>query len=72
MLTTWFVTNGLCLLVILLFIQNVDLSFMVMVTIVLIPFCLGGLLFAAVFRVPFGPVEALGVSIFIGLSANYS
>jgi hypothetical protein len=69
--TTWFVANGLCLLVILLFIQNVALSFMVMGTIVLILFCLGGLLFA-VFRIPFGPVEALGVSIFIGLSANYS
>ena len=69
--TTWFVANGLCLLVILLFLQNVALSFMVMGTIVLILFCLGGLLFA-VFRIPFGPVEALGVSIFIGLSANYS
>jgi hypothetical protein len=70
-LVTWFVANGLCLLVILIFIQNLALSFMVMVTILLILFCLGGLLFA-VFRVPFGPVEALGVSIFIGLSANYS
>ena len=70
-LVTWFVANGLCLLVILLFLQNLALSFMVMVTILLILFCLGGLLFA-VFRVPFGPVEALGVSIFIGLSANYS
>ena len=70
-LVTWFVANGLCLLVILLFIQNISLSFMVMVTILLILFCLGGLLFS-VYRVPFGPVEALGVSIFIGLSANYS
>jgi hypothetical protein len=70
-LVTWFVANGLCLLVILLFLQNLALSSMVMVTIILILFCLGGLLFA-VFRVPFGPVEALGVSIFIGLSANYS
>jgi len=69
--TTWFVANGLCLLVILLFIQNIALSIMVMGTILLILFCLGGLLFA-VFRIPFGPVEALGVSIFIGLSANYS
>jgi len=69
--TTWFVANGLCLLVILLFIQNIALSFMVMGTILLILFCLGGLLFA-VFSIPFGPVEALGVSIFIGLSANYS
>ena len=70
-LVTWFVANGLCLLVILVFLQNIALSLMVMVTIILILFCLGGLLFA-VFRVPFGPVEALGVSIFIGLSANYS
>mmetsp|Transcript_25610 Transcript_25610/g.70502 ORF Transcript_25610/g.70502 Transcript_25610/m.70502 type:complete len:1784 (-) Transcript_25610:395-5746(-) len=70
-LTTWFVANGLCLLVILLFVQNLALSFMVMVTITLILLCLGGLLFAF-YRIPFGPVEALGVSIFIGLSANYS
>ncbi len=70
-LVTWFVANGLCLLVILVFIRNLALSFMVMVTILLILFCLGGLLFA-IYHVPFGPVEALGVSIFIGLSANYS
>ena len=70
-LMTWFVANGLCLLVILVFIQNLALSVMVMVTIVLILLCLGGLFFA-VYRLPFGPVEALGVSIFIGLSANYS
>ncbi len=70
-LVTWIVANGLCLLVILLFIQNISLSFMVMMTILLTLFCLGGLLFS-VYRVPFGPVEALGVSIFIGLSANYS
>mmetsp|Transcript_12433 Transcript_12433/g.22288 ORF Transcript_12433/g.22288 Transcript_12433/m.22288 type:complete len:1070 (-) Transcript_12433:102-3311(-) len=69
--TTWFVANGLCLLVILLFTQNIALSLMVMVTIILIFFCMGGLLFAMI-RIPFGPVEALGVSIFIGLSANYS
>lgn len=68
---TWFVANGLCLLVIVIFIQNLALSFMVMVTITLILLCLGGFLFA-VYRIPFGPVEALGVSIFIGLSANYS
>ena len=33
--------------------------------------CLAGLLFGLL-RLPFGPVEALGVSIFIGLAANYS
>lgn len=70
-LMTWFVANGLCLIVILVFIQNLALSAMIMVTITLVLFCLGGLIFA-VFHIPFGPVEALGVSIFIGLSANYS
>ena len=70
-LATWFVANGLCLLIIAVFSQNLLLCLMVMVTITLIFLCLGGLLFA-VFRLPFGPVEALGVSIFIGLSANYS
>jgi predicted RND superfamily exporter protein len=69
--TTWAVANGLCLAIILIFTQNVLLSLMVMVTITLIFLCLVGLLFA-VFTLSFGPVEALGVSIFIGLSANYS
>jgi hypothetical protein len=69
--TTWVVANGLCLAIILIFTQNVLLSLMVMVTITLVFLCLVGLLFA-IFALPFGPVEALGVSIFIGLSANYS
>lgn len=69
--TTWVVSNGLCLAIILIFTQNVLLSLMVMATITLIFLCLVGLLFA-IFTLPFGPVEALGVSIFIGLSANYS
>lgn len=68
---TWFVANGLCLLIVLLFIRNVALSLMVMGTIVLIFLCLGGVIFA-MFKIPFGAVEALGISIFIGLSANYS
>eukprot|EP00569_Conticribra_weissflogii_P002690 CAMPEP_0171333544 /NCGR_PEP_ID=MMETSP0878-20121228/4072_1 /TAXON_ID=67004 /ORGANISM="Thalassiosira weissflogii, Strain CCMP1336" /LENGTH=2008 /DNA_ID=CAMNT_0011834491 /DNA_START=127 /DNA_END=6153 /DNA_ORIENTATION=- len=69
--TTYFVANGLCLLVILLFTSNILLTLMIMVTLLLIFFCLGGLLFN-VFMIEFGPVEALGVSIFVGLSANYS
>lgn len=69
--TTWFVANGLCMAIILLFTQNVLLCAMVMVSIILIFLCLVGLVFA-VFALPFGPVEALGISIFIGLSANYS
>ena len=70
-ITTWVVANGLCLAIIFIFTQNVLLSLMVMGTITLVFLCLVGLLFA-VYRLPFGPVEALGVSIFIGLSANYS
>ena len=69
--TTYFVANGLCLLVILLFTQNILLTVMIMTTLLLIFLCLGGLLFN-VFLIEFGPVEALGVSIFVGLSANYS
>ncbi|KAL3920264.1 MAG: hypothetical protein SGILL_003350 [Bacillariaceae sp.] len=68
---TWFIANGLCFLVILLFTRNILLSFMVMATIILIFFCLGGIIFS-MFKIPFGAVEALGISIFIGLSANYS
>ena len=68
---TWVVANGLCLLVILMFTHNVALSCMVMATIILILLCLNGLLFG-IAKIPFGPVEALGVSIFVGLSANYS
>jgi len=70
-ITTWFVANFLCLGIILLFTQNLLLSLMVMVTSVLVFSCLVGFIFA-VFTIPFGPVEAVGVSIFIGLSANYS
>jgi MMPL family len=68
---TWFIANGLCLLVILLFTRNLALSLMVMGTISLIFLCLGGIIFS-MFKIPFGAVEALGISIFIGLSANYS
>jgi len=70
-ITTWFVANGVCLAIILFFTQNITLSLFVMVTICFIFLCLLGLLFA-VFTIPFGYVEAIGVSIFIGLSANYS
>jgi predicted RND superfamily exporter protein len=68
---TWLIANGLCSLIILFFTLNFLLCFMVMATIMLMFFCISGLLFA-IFDLPLGPVQALGVSVFIGLSANYS
>lgn len=68
---SWLLANLLCLLIILGFTRSVCLSFMVMAVVTLIFLCLAGLLFG-IFMLPFGPVEALGVSIFIGLSANYN
>jgi predicted RND superfamily exporter protein len=68
---TWLIANGLCFAIILLFTQNLLLCLMVMASITLIFLCIVGWLFA-VFGLVFGPVQALGVSIFIGLSANYS
>jgi hypothetical protein len=68
---TWLIANGLCFVIILLFTQNIWLCLMIMITIVLMFSCIAGWLFF-VFGLPLGPVQALGVAIFIGLSANYS
>lgn len=70
-INTWLIANSLCALIILLFALNLILCLMVMVTILLMFFCISGLLFA-VFGLQLGPVQALGISVFIGLSANYS
>ena len=68
---SWLVSNLVCLLIILGFTRSLCLSAMVTIVIILIFLCLAGVLFG-IFRLPFGPVEALGVSIFIGLSSNYN
>jgi predicted RND superfamily exporter protein len=68
---SWLISNLVCLLIILGFTRSLCLSAMVTVVLVLIFLCLAGVLFG-IFKLPFGPVEALGVSIFVGLSANYS
>jgi len=68
---TWLFANLLCGIIILLFTQNLMLCMMVMVTIFLMFMCIAGWLFAVLDR-PLGPIQALGISIFIGLSANYS
>ncbi|KAL3937544.1 MAG: hypothetical protein SGBAC_007368 [Bacillariaceae sp.] len=68
---TWLIANLFCFAIILVFTQNILLCLMVMATILLMFFCIAGWLFA-ILQLPLGPVQALGVSIFIGLSANYS
>merc|ERR1712085_134140 len=62
--------NGLYFVIILIFTGNFLLTLMVMVSLILILMCFAGLVFFA-FQIEFGPVESLGVSIFVGLSANY-
>ncbi|CAJ1939029.1 unnamed protein product [Cylindrotheca closterium] len=68
---TWLLANLLCFAIILFFTQNLLLSAMVIGTIILMFMCIAGWLFFVLDRA-LGPVQALGVSIFIGLSANYS
>jgi len=70
-LSTWAIANGVCLLVVLIFTRNVSLSLIVMVTIILLAICLMGFILA-VLAIDFGPIEAIGVTIFVGLSANYA
>jgi len=69
-LSSYFFANGLIVLVILLFMGNLLLTLMVMASLILILLCFGGLILF-VFKIEFGPVESLGVSIFVGLTANY-
>lgn len=69
-LSSYFFANGLVMVVILLFTGNVVLMLMIMASLVLILLCFAGLIFF-VFQIEFGPVESLGVSIFVGLTANY-
>jgi len=68
---TWLLANLLCFTIILFFTQNLVLCAMIIGTIILMFLCIAGWLFAVLDR-SLGPVQALGVSIFIGLSANYS
>ena len=69
-LQTWAISNGGVLLVILLFTQNLLISTYAMLTIVLIVISLMGFLFAIV-GFEFGAIEAVGVTIFVGMSVDY-
>jgi len=68
--STYFVANGLFLLVVLLFSHNLIMTLVIMLSLIAIFFCCGGFIFN-IFQIEFGPVESLGVSIFVGLSSNY-
>ena len=68
--SSYFFANGLYLVVMLIFMQNLSLTLFVMVSLLLILSCFCGLVLF-VYQIKFGPVESLGVSIFVGLSANY-
>ena len=67
---TWALSNGGVLVVILLFTGNVLISIFTMLTIVLIVITLMGFLFAVV-GFQFGAIEAVGVTIFVGMSVDY-
>ena len=69
-LQTWLLSNGAVLVIILLFTQNVLISVYTMLTIVLIVVALMGYLFA-VAKFQFGAIEAVGVTIFVGMSVDY-
>jgi len=69
-LSSYFFANGLYVVIMLFFTGNLLLTLMVMSSLLLILLALAGLTFFA-FQIEFGPVESLGVSIFVGLSANY-
>ena len=68
--SSYFFANGLFLVVILLFTGNLLLTLMVMTSLILVLICVAGVIFA-IYDINFGPVESLGVSIFVGLSSNY-
>mmetsp|Transcript_1803 Transcript_1803/g.3455 ORF Transcript_1803/g.3455 Transcript_1803/m.3455 type:complete len:416 (+) Transcript_1803:683-1930(+) len=69
-LSSYFFANGLYVVIMLFFTGNLLLTLMVMSSLLLILLAFAGLTFFA-FQIEFGPVESLGVSIFVGLSANY-
>jgi len=69
-INSWMVSYGISFVIILVFTQNLSLSFWVMVALICMIICLIGLMFS-VYSIPFGPIEALGVSVFVGLSSSY-
>jgi hypothetical protein len=69
-LGSWMLSNVICLASVLLFTRNVLISLYTMLSIVLIVATLLGIIFGAA-GYPFGAIEAVGVTIFVGLSVDY-
>lgn len=69
-LGSWMLSNVICLASVLLFTRNIIISIYTMVSIVLIVATLLGIIFG-IAGYPFGAIEAVGVTIFVGLSVDY-
>ena len=69
-LSSWVMSNLICLVSVLLFTQNIMISLYTMLAIVLIVATLLGVIFG-IAQYPFGAIEAVGVTIFVGLSVDY-
>ena len=68
-----FVTsNAICFISVLLFTGDIALSILTMVAILLIVITLLGTLLGPAFNYTFGAIEAVGVTVFIGMSVDYA
>merc|ERR1712166_307305 len=69
-LDSWILSNIICLISVLLFTQNILISIYTMLAIFLIVASLMGVIFG-IAQYPFGAIEAVGITIFVGLSVDY-
>jgi predicted RND superfamily exporter protein len=67
---SWMLSNVICLISVLLFTQNIVISLYTMLAIFLIVASLMGIIFG-IAGYPFGAIEAVGITIFVGLSVDY-
>ena len=68
-----FVTsNGICFISVLMFTGDVAVSTLTMLSILLIVICLLGTLLGPIFNYTFGAIEAVGVTVFVGMSVDYA
>ena len=68
-----FVTsNAICFFSVLVFTGDVALSVLTMLSILLIVICLLGTLLGPIFNYTFGAIEAVGVTVFVGMSVDYA
>ena len=65
-------SNFICFISVLVFTGDIALSILTMVSILLIVVCLLGTLLGPIFNYTFGAIEAVGVTVFIGMSVDYA